>query len=256
MKRVQGKTALVTAAGRGIGRASALALAREGATVWATDVDEQALAELAAEAAGEGLAALETARLDVLDTAAVTAFAARTGKLDVLFNCAGFVHSGSILQCEEKDWDFSFDLNAKAMYRTIRAFLPAMLAGGGASIINMASAASSVKGVANRFAYGASKAAVIGLSKAVAADFVQQGIRCNAICPGTVESPSLQGRIRAQAQQAGTDEASVRAAFVARQPIGRVGRAEEVAALVVYLASDESSFTTGTIHMIDGGWSN
>ncbi|WP_020425068.1 SDR family oxidoreductase [Paracidovorax oryzae] len=255
MKRVQGKTALVTAAGRGIGRASALALAREGATVWATDVDEQALAELAAEAAGEGLAALETARLDVLDTAAVTAFAGRTGKLDVLFNCAGFVHSGSILQCEEKDWDFSFDLNAKAMYRTIRAFLPAMLEGGG-SIINMASAASSVKGVPNRFAYGASKAAVIGLSKAVAADFVQQGIRCNAICPGTVESPSLQGRIRAQAQQAGIDEASVRAAFVARQPIGRVGRAEEVAALVVYLASDESSFTTGTIHMIDGGWSN
>ncbi len=256
MKRVQGKTALVTAAGRGIGRASALALAREGATVWATDVDEQALAELAAEAAGEGLAALETARLDVLDTAAVTAFAGRTGKLDVLFNCAGFVHSGSILQCEEKDWDFSFDLNAKAMYRTIRAFLPAMLEGGGGSIINMASAASSVKGVPNRFAYGASKAAVIGLSKAVAADFVQQGIRCNAICPGTVESPSLQGRIRVQAQQARTDEASVRAAFVARQPIGRVGRAEEVAALVVYLASDESSFTTGTIHMIDGGWSN
>ncbi len=255
MKRVQGKTALVTAAGRGIGRASALALSREGATVWATDVDEQALAELAAEAAGEGLAALETARLDVLDTAAVTAFAGRTGKLDVLFNCAGFVHSGSILQCEEKDWDFSFDLNAKAMYRTIRAFLPAMLECGG-SIINMASAASSVKGVPNRFAYGASKAAVIGLSKAVAADFVQQGIRCNAICPGTVESPSLQGRIRAQAQQAGIDEASVRAAFVARQPIGRVGRAEEVAALVVYLASDESSFTTGTIHMIDGGWSN
>ena len=256
MKRVQGKTALVTAAGRGIGRASALALAREGATVWATDVDDQALAELAAEAAGEGLAALETARLDVLDTAAVTAFAGRAGKLDVLFNCAGFVHSGSILQCEEKDWDFSFHLNAKAMYRTIRAFLPAMLAGGGGSIINMASAASSVKGVPNRFAYGASKAAVIGLSKAVAADFVQQGIRCNAICPGTVESPSLQGRIRAQAQQAGTDETSVRAAFVARQPIGRVGRAEEVAALVVYLASDESSFTTGTIHMIDGGWSN
>ncbi len=183
MKRVQGKTALVTAAGRGIGRASALALAREGATVWATDVDEQALAELAAEAAGEGLAALETARLDVLDTAAVTAFAGRTGKLDVLFNCAGFVHSVSILQCEEKDWDFSFDLNAKAMYRTIRAFLPAMLEGGGGSIINMASAASSVKGVPNRFAYGASKAAVIGLSKAVVADFVQQGIRCNAIAP-------------------------------------------------------------------------
>ena len=260
MKRVEGKLALVTAAGKGIGRASALALAREGATVWATDVDEQALAELAAAARAEGLDGLRTASLNVLDGAAVQAFAERTGKVDVLFNCAGFVHHGSILDCEEKDWDFSFDLNAKAMYRTIRAYLPSMLAGGpgsgGASIINMASAASSVKGVPNRFVYGASKAAVIGLSKAVAADFVQQGIRCNAICPGTVESPSLQGRIRAQAEQAGADEAAVRAAFVARQPIGRVGRAEEVAALVVYLASDESSFTTGTIHMIDGGWSN
>lgn len=256
MKRVASKTALVTAAGKGIGRASALALAREGATVWATDVDEQALKELAAAAISEGLAGLKTARLDVLDTVAVKAFAERTGKVDVLFNCAGFVHHGSILECEEKDWDFSFDLNAKAMYRTIRAYLPSMLAGGGASIINMASAASSVKGVPNRFVYGASKAAVIGLSKAVAADFVKQGIRCNAICPGTIESPSLQGRIRAQAEQAGAEEATVRAAFVARQPIGRVGRAEEVAALVVYLASDESSFTTGTTHLIDGGWLN
>lgn len=256
MKRVEGKTALVTAAGKGIGRASALALVRDGATVWATDVDEQALAELAAEAAKEGLTGLKTARLDVLDTASVQAFATRTGKVDVLFNCAGFVHSGSILQCEEADWDFSFDLNAKAMYRTIRAYLPAMLSGGGASIINMASAASSVKGVPNRFVYGASKAAVIGLSKAVAADYVQQGIRCNAICPGTIESPSLQSRIRAQAEQAGADEATIRAAFVARQPIGRVGSAAEVAALVVYLASDDSAFTTGTIHMIDGGWSN
>lgn len=256
MKRVEGKTALVTAAGKGIGRASALALAREGASVWATDVDEQALAELAAEAAREGLSRLRTARLDVRDTDAVQAFAGQAGTVDVLFNCAGFVHSGTILDCEEKDWDFSFDLNAKAMYRTIRAFLPAMLAHGGGSIINMASAASSVKGVPNRFAYGASKAAVIGLSKAVAADYVQQGIRCNAICPGTVQSPSLQGRIRAQAEQAGVDEATIRAAFVARQPIGRVGRPEEVAALVVYLASDESSFTTGTIQMIDGGWSN
>ena len=256
MKRVAGKTALVTAAGKGIGRASALALVREGATVWATDVDDSALAELAAEAVKAGLSDLKTGRLDVLDTAAVQAFAARTGKVDVLFNCAGFVHHGSILDCEEADWDFSFDLNAKAMYRTIRAYLPSMLAGGGGSIINMASAASSVKGVPNRFVYGASKAAVIGLSKAVAADYVQQGIRCNAICPGTVESPSLQDRIRAQAEQAGADEAAVRAAFVARQPIGRVGRAEEIAALVVYLASDESSFTTGTIHLIDGGWLN
>lgn len=256
MKRVAGKTALVTAAGKGIGRASALALVREGATVWATDVDDSALAELAAEAVKAGLSDLKTGRLDVLDTAAVQAFAARTGKVDVLFNCAGFVHHGSILGCEEADWDFSFDLNAKAMYRTIRAYLPSMLAGGGGSIINMASAASSVKGVPNRFVYGASKAAVIGLSKAVAADYVQQGIRCNAICPGTVESPSLQDRIRAQAEQAGANEAAVRAAFVARQPIGRVGRAEEIAALVVYLASDESSFTTGTIHLIDGGWLN
>lgn len=256
MKRVAGKTALVTAAGKGIGRASALALVREGATVWATDVDDSALAELAAEAVKAGLTGLKTGRLDVLDTAAVQAFAARTGKVDVLFNCAGFVHHGSILDCEEADWDFSFDLNAKAMYRTIRAYLPSMLAGGGGSIINMASAASSVKGVPNRFVYGASKAAVIGLSKAVAADYVQQGIRCNAICPGTVESPSLQDRIRAQAEQAGVNEAAVRAAFVARQPIGRVGRAEEIAALVVYLASDESSFTTGTIHLIDGGWLN
>ena len=256
MKRVAGKTALVTAAGKGIGRASALALVREGATVWATDVDDSALAELAAEAVKAGLSDLKTGRLDVLDTAAVQAFVARTGKVDVLFNCAGFVHHGSILDCEEADWDFSFDLNAKAMYRTIRAYLPSMLAGGGGSIINMASAASSVKGVPNRFVYGASKAAVIGLSKAVAADYVQQGIRCNAICPGTVESPSLQDRIRAQAEQAGATEAAVRAAFVARQPIGRVGRAEEIAALVVYLASDESSFTTGTIHLIDGGWLN
>ena len=256
MQRVVGKVALVTAAGKGIGRASALALAREGATVWATDVDEQALAELAAEAGQQELVGLKTARLDVRDTQAVQAFAQRTGKVDVLFNCAGFVHHGSIMDCEESDWDFSFDLNAKAMYRTVRAYLPSMLTGGGASIINMASAASSVKGVPNRFVYGASKAAVIGLSKAIAADYVQQGIRCNAICPGTIESPSLQGRIRAQAEQVGADESTIRAAFVARQPIGRVGKTEEVAALVVYLASDESAFTTGTIHMIDGGWSN
>ncbi|WP_027016966.1 SDR family oxidoreductase [Comamonas composti] len=256
MQRVTGKTALVTAAGKGIGRASVLALAQEGAQVWATDVDEQALAELHEQAMAQGLANLRTARLDVRDTAAVQAFSAQVGRLDVLFNCAGFVHHGSIQECSEADWDFSMDLNVKSMYRTISAFLPAMLAQGSGSIINMASAASSVKGVAKRFVYGASKAAVIGLSKAVAADHVQQGIRCNAICPGTVESPSLQGRIREQARQAGLDEAAVRAGFVARQPIGRVGRAEEIAALVVYLASDESAFTTGTIHLIDGGWSN
>ncbi|QNK70170.1 SDR family oxidoreductase [Variovorax sp. PAMC26660] len=254
--RVQGKNILVTAAGKGIGRASALALAREGAaTVWATDVDEAALAELAALAREEGLTGLKTASLNVRDSAALQAFAQTAGRLDVLFNCAGFVHSGNILACEEADWDFSMDLNVKSMYRAIRAFLPAMLEHGG-SIINMASAASSVKGVPNRFVYGASKAAVIGLTKAVAADFIQQGIRCNAICPGTVESPSLRDRIAAQAEQAGADEATVRAAFVARQPLGRVGRPEEIAALVVYLASDESAFTTGTTHMIDGGWSN
>lgn len=253
--RVQGKNILVTAAGKGIGRASALALAREGGTVWATDVDEAALAELAALAHEEGLPGLKTATLNVRDSAALQAFAQTAGRLDVLFNCAGFVHSGNILACEEADWDFSMDLNAKSMYRTIRAFLPAMLERGG-SIINMASAASSVKGVPNRFVYGASKAAVIGLTKAVAADFIQQGVRCNAICPGTVESPSLRDRIAAQAEQAGADEATVRAAFVARQPLGRVGKPEEIAALVVYLASDESAFTTGAVHMIDGGWSN
>ncbi|MBS0452993.1 MAG: SDR family oxidoreductase [Proteobacteria bacterium] len=255
-QRAKGKNILVTAAGKGIGSASALALAREGAAVWATDVDEAALAALAAQARDEGLAGLKTAVLDVRNSAAVQAFAqVQSGRLDVLFNCAGFVAAGSILECSEADWDFSMDLNVKAMYRTIRAFLPAMLERGG-SIINMASAASSVKGVPNRCVYGASKAAVIGLTKAVAADFIQQGIRCNAICPGTIESPSLRDRIAVQAEQAGADEAAIRAAFVARQPLGRVGRPEEVAALVVYLASDESAFTTGTIHMIDGGWTN
>ncbi|MGF6243823.1 MULTISPECIES: SDR family oxidoreductase [Paraburkholderia] len=254
-KRVAGKNMLVTAAGKGIGRASALMLAAEGASVWATDVDEAALAELQTLAQGTG--SLRTARLDVRNTADVEAFARETGALDALFNCAGFVHDGSILKCSEDDWDFSFDLNVKSMYRTIRAFLPHMIeAGKGGSIINMASAASSVKGVPNRFVYGASKAAVIGLTKAVAADFVGQGIRCNAICPGTVESPSLHQRIAAQAVSSKQDEAQVRAAFIARQPIGRVGRAEEIAALVTYLASDESSFTTGAIHVIDGGWSN
>lgn len=254
-QRVEGKNILITAAGKGIGRASALMLAAEGANVWATDVDDAALADLQ-KVAGAG-ASLRTARLNVLDPDDIRAFAARSAPLDVLFNCAGYVHDGNILKCEEEDWDFSFNLNVKAMYRTIQAFLPAMIASGrGGSIINMASAASSVKGVPNRFAYGASKAAVIGLTKAVAADFVGNGIRCNVICPGTIESPSLQGRIATQAANAQIDEAQVRAAFVARRPIGRVGRAEEVAALVTYLASDESAFTTGAIHVIDGGWSN
>jgi 2-keto-3-deoxy-L-fuconate dehydrogenase len=192
----------------------------------------------------------------VLDGAAIKALAAEVGTIDVLFNCAGFVHAGSILECSEEDWDFAFDLNAKAMYRMIRAFLPAMLEKGGGSIINMSSAASSVKGVPNRFVYSASKAAVIGLTKSVAADFIARGVRCNAICPGTVESPSLAQRIVAQASAQGKSVADVEAAFVARQPMGRLGRPEEIAALAAYLASDEAGFTTGQIHVIDGGWSN
>lgn len=253
--RVTGKTIVVTAAAKGIGRATALMLTAEGAQVWATDVDEAALSGLPADLpAGSNL---RIAQLDVRNSEAVEALATRVGRIDSLFNCAGFVHDGNILKCSEDDWDFSFDLNVKSMYRTIRAFLPAMLESGkGGSIINMASAASSVKGVPNRFVYGASKAAVIGLTKAVAADFVAAGVRCNAICPGTVESPSLNDRISSQAALSGQDVAQVRASFVARQPIGRVGRAEEIAALVTYLASDESAFTTGAIHVIDGGWSN
>jgi 2-keto-3-deoxy-L-fuconate dehydrogenase len=254
-KRVQDKNVLITAAANGIGRACALELLRQGAQVWATDVNPAALEDLAAIAHAERLDRLITSHLDVRDSAEVKAMAERTGRLDVLVNCAGYVHAGSILQCEESDWDFSMDLNVKAMYRTMRAFLPAMLGHGG-SIINMSSAASSVKGVPNRFVYGASKAAVIGMTKAAAADFVQERIRCNAICPGTVETPSLRERISAQAQASGKDVDEVRAAFVARQPVGRIGSAEEIAWLVVYLASDESAFTTGTIHVIDGGWSN
>lgn len=254
-QRVAGKIIVVTAAGRGIGRASALMLAAQGARVWATDVDVGALAELQADTPRG--ADLRTVPLDVRSRVAVQTFAERVGRIDTLFNCAGFVHDGNILACSEDDWDFSFDLNAKSMYRTIRAFLPEMIdSGKGGSIINMASAASSVKGVPNRCAYGASKAAVIGLTKAVAADFVASGVRCNAICPGTIESPSLNQRIASLAAASGQDQAAVRAAFVARQPVGRVGRAEEIAALVTYLASDESAFTTGAIHVIDGGWSN
>ncbi|WP_322030160.1 SDR family oxidoreductase [Paraburkholderia sp. J76] len=246
VQRLAGKTALITAAGQGIGYAAAELFAREGARVIATDLRIDALAALPVEAR----------KLDVLDGAAITALAQELGEIDVLFNCAGFVHAGSILEASEEDWDFAFDLNAKAMYRTIRAFLPAMLAKGNGSIINMSSAASSVKGVPNRFVYGASKAAVIGLTKAVAADFVTRGIRCNAICPGTVSSPSLEERIAAQAAAQGTSVDAARAAFVARQPMGRVGKPEEIAALALYLASDESGFTTGQAHVIDGGWSN
>jgi 2-keto-3-deoxy-L-fuconate dehydrogenase len=245
-QRLAGKTALITAAGQGIGYAAAELFAREGARVIATDVRIDALGKLPVEAR----------TLDVRDSASITAFAQELGAIDVLFNCAGFVHAGSILEATEADWDFAFDLNAKAMYRTIRAFLPAMLEAGGGSIINMSSAASSVKGVPNRFVYGASKAAVIGLTKAVAADFITRGIRCNAICPGTVASPSLEERIVAQAAAQGTSVDAARAAFVARQPMGRVGKTEEIAALALYLASDESAFTTGQTHVIDGGWSN
>ncbi|MEA3119636.1 MAG: 2-keto-3-deoxy-L-fuconate dehydrogenase [Paraburkholderia sp.] len=245
-ERLAGKVALVTAAGQGIGRACAERFAREGARVFATDVRLDLFGDVP----------FEPRRLDVRDSAAITAFARELGGVDVLLNCAGFVHAGTVLECEEADWDFSFDLNVKSMYRTIRAFLPAMLERGGGSIVNMASAASSVKGVPNRFVYSASKAAVIGLTKSVAADFITRGVRCNAICPGTVESPSLAQRIVEQARAQGKSVADVEAAFVARQPMGRIGRPEEIAALAAYLASDEAGFTTGQIHVIDGGWSN
>ena len=246
VQRLAGKTALITAAGQGIGLATGALFAREGARVIATDIRLDGLAGKPVEAR----------KLDVRDGAAIEALADEIGAIDVLFNCAGFVHAGSILEASDEDWDFAFDLNAKSMYRTIRAFLPAMLAKGGGSIVNMSSAASSIKGVPNRCVYSASKAAVIGLTKAVAADFITRGVRCNAICPGTVESPSLEERIAAQAKAQGATIDAVRAAFVARQPMGRVGKAEEIAALALYLASDESSFTTGHAHVIDGGWSN
>lgn len=242
--RLAGKTAVITAAGQGMGRATALAFAAEGARVLATDVDEAALQRLATEAPG-----LEAHRLDVLDAAAIAGFAAAVGRVDVLFNCAGFVHDGTVLDCTDAEWDFAFDLNVRSMYRMIRALLPGMLAHGGGSIVNMASVAGSIKGVPRRFAYGATKAAVIGLTKSVAADFITRGIRCNAVCPGTVDTPSLEDRLRAQG-----DVEKARAAFTARQPMGRLGRAEEVAALVVYLASDESAFMTGTVQIIDGGF--
>ncbi|AZQ55676.1 SDR family oxidoreductase [Burkholderia cenocepacia] len=253
--RLQGKRALVTAAGQGIGRATALRFASEGADVLATDINEAALVRLEADAERAG-GRLVTRRLDVTDANDIAALAASERAFDVLFNCAGYVHHGSILDCDEDAWAFSLNLNVTSMYRLIRALLPAMLEAGGASIVNMASAASSVKGVPNRFVYGTTKAAVIGLTKAVAADFVERGIRCNAICPGTIESPSLEQRIADQARTRHVSADEVRQAFVARQPIGRIGSADEVAALALYLASDEASFTTGTIHLIDGGWSN
>jgi 2-keto-3-deoxy-L-fuconate dehydrogenase len=242
MPRLKGKTALITAAGQGIGRETATLFAAEGARVWATDVDDAKLV---------GLDDCERISLDVRDPAAIATVLARTGPLDVLFNCAGYVANGSILDCDEGDWAFSLDLNVTAMYRLIRAALPAMLDHGGGSIINMSSVASSVKGVPNRFAYGATKAAVIGLTKAIAADFVTRGIRCNAICPGTVDTPSLHDRLRGT----GDYEAAWQA-FSARQPMGRVGSPSEIAALALYLASDDSAFTTGQSLIIDGGWSN
>jgi Dehydrogenases with different specificities (related to short-chain alcohol dehydrogenases) len=243
--RLAGKIAFVTAAGQGIGRATANEFADEGAVVWATDIDERLLPALSHDRTS-----IKTRRLDVLRAQDIADCAAEIGTIDILFNCAGYVHHGSILDCSEKDWDFSFDLNIKSMYRTCRAFLPGMLKAGKGSIINMSSAASSIKAAPNRFVYATTKAAVIGLTKAIAADFIRSGIRCNAICPGTVQSPSLEQRIAAQG-----DVEKVRSEFVARQPMGRIGRPEEIASLAVYLASDESSYTTGQIHIIDGGFS-
>ena len=243
--KLAGRVALVTSAGQGIGRASAVALANEGAKVYATDLREDLFKGISRDhpnITGFGL--------NVLEQSAVDAALKRTGPIDILFNCSGFVHNGTIMDCEDKDWDFSFDLNVKAHYRMIKAYLPGMLAKGKGNVVNMASVASSIKGAPNRFVYGASKAAVIGLTKALATDFVKQGIRCNAICPGTVETPSLYDRMRAQG-----DFEAAKAAFIARQPMGRLAQPEEIAAMVVYLASDDSAFMTGQALIIDGGWS-
>jgi 2-keto-3-deoxy-L-fuconate dehydrogenase len=245
--RMVNKTAVVTAAGNGIGRATAAMFSLEGAKVFAADIDEVALASIPNVTA---------CRLDVTDRGAVRRLAADIGAIDVLFNCAGLVQSGTILQSSEEELEYALNLNVRSMYHLIRAFLPAMLARGGGSIINMSSVASSLKGVPNRFAYSLTKAAVIGLTKSVAADFVGQGIRCNAICPGTVQTPSLDVRIRTQAAASGRREEEVRSEFVARQPMGRLGEVGEIAYLATYLASDESNYTTGQVHIIDGGWLN
>jgi 2-keto-3-deoxy-L-fuconate dehydrogenase len=244
--RLEGKVAVVTAAGQGIGRAIAEAFLREGARVWATDVDPAKL---------EGLDGAERDTLDVLSIEAVEAFARKVGRVHVLANCAGFVAHGTVLDCDERTWDFSFDLNVKSMHRTIKALLPGMLELGMGSIINIASGASSVKAAPNRYVYGATKAAVIGLTKAVALDFIANGVRANAICPGTIQSPSLDERIGALAGSLGKAEEEARSLFVTRQPMGRLGTAEEIAHVAVYLAADESAFTTGTAVIVDGGWS-
>jgi 2-keto-3-deoxy-L-fuconate dehydrogenase len=241
MKSLQGKTALITAAAQGIGRSSAETLANAGARVFATDINEAKLVEL------QSVPGVQTRKLDVLDSKSVDLAVAEIGQVDILFNCAGFVHHGTVLDCTEEELDFAYDLNVKSMIRTIRAVLPGMLARGDGAIINMSSVASSIKGAPARFVYGMTKAAVIGLTKAVAADYIKRGIRCNAICPGTVETPSLDDRLRAQG-----DYERAREAFVARQPIGRIGRPEEIADLVLYLST--ATFTTGQIHIIDGGW--
>jgi 2-keto-3-deoxy-L-fuconate dehydrogenase len=242
MSRLKNKIALVTAAGQGIGRAAAELFAKEGARVIAVDINAAALSTLTG---------METRQVDLTDGPAIEALSREVGAVDVLFNCAGFVHAGTLLTTEEADFDFSFNLNVKSAYRMIRHFLPGMIARGGGSIINMSSVASSILGVPNRFVYGASKAAVIGLTRSVAMDFVKQGVRCNVICPGTVQSPSLDQRLAATG-----DAAKARAEFISRQPMGRIAKAEEIAELALYLASDAAAFTTGATHIIDGGWSN
>jgi len=241
--RLEGKTAFITAAGQGIGRSTALAFAAEGAKVHATDINENALVSLASEGP------IATSVLDVTNTSDISALAQDLGAVDIIFNCAGYVHHGTVLECDEATWDLSFDVNVKGMYSVISSFMPALLNAGGASIINIASVASSIKGVPDRFAYSATKGAVIGLTKSVAVDFVQKGIRCNAICPGTILTPSLEQRMADQG-----DLEAAKTAFVARQPMGRIGTPEEVAALAVYLASDEAAFTTGATFTVDGGW--